>query len=428
MGMDSLAGIDTAEKRINDIAMTGWSYSHDREMQRSQADYNKQIAKEVNSHMAQLQREARLSGPSDLVAGLRMAGLNPALASGDTFASTSSGGGSGVGAPSSAPSRESSSMGKLAIEAIKYQDAERDLMRAQAENLRADAAEKKSRIPGNNFVPENIQSNTELNKSNAAFNAAKERNLEAQNRLLDSQSRLFNDDYVQRVKADKSIESMAKTYSELVANDPKATPFDKGIAQTLSEVSGRGAVDGLDKFIDLYGKNSDTLARGIYNKLVSEVMSGQLNDKKVLEALRKMPETERNNLLAQSAQLAAVTELAKSQKNLTDEEKKKVTQQIELIKAQTKATYHGDVAAMFNAGDWSSLGSKLGYDGLVSIMQGVSHGLASGGVLGFFSKFFGNNTTTTTTTTSSTPPIYNGSGQVVIPGQTSSTQMRNVSH
>lgn len=412
----------TIHDDVKDGTTLAIQHKHDLQMQKGAFVGNKIL----NRQMSQLARDARQMSAMDMVSGLRAAGLNPALANGTQFGGVSSGG--SVPAPSTSPApAPRGSMGKLTLEALKYEESERDLMAAQSENLRADAAEKRSRIPGNEVTPENIQSNTALNKSNAEFNAAKARNLEAQNRLMDEQARLLADDYEQRISSDKSIQSMARTYSELVANDPKASAFDKGIASTLSEIANRGSIDGINKFIDLYGKNSDTLARGIYNKLVSDVMSGQMKDKKVLNALVKMPETERNNLLAQSAQLAATTALAGAQTELTKEEKKKVTKQIELIAAQTKATYHGDVASMFQAGDWSALGSKLGYDGLISIVGGVSHGLATGGVLGFFQKFFGPTTTTTTSTTSSTPPIYNGSGGVVVPGTVSTTQLKNLS-
>lgn len=412
----------TVHDDVKDGTTLAIQHKHDRQMQKGAFVGNKIL----NRQMAQLARDARQTSAMDMVSGLRAAGLNPALANGAQFGGVTAGG--GVPAPSSSPApAPRGNMGKLTLEALKYEESERDLMAAQSENLRADAAEKRSRIPGNEVTPENIQSNTALNRSNAQFNDAKARNLEAQNRFMDAQARLFADDYEQRISSDKSIKSMAQTYSKMVADDPNATPFDKGIASTLSEIANRGSLAGLDKFIDLYGKNSDTLAKGIYNKLISEVMSGQMKDKGVMTALKKMPETERNNLLAQSAQLAAVTVLAGAQTELTKEEKKKVTEQINLIKVQAKATYHGDVASMYQAGDWSALASKLGYDGAISLIGGVSHGLATGGVLGFFQKFFGPTTTTTSSTTSSTPPIYNGSGGVAVPGTVTTTQLKNLS-
>lgn len=412
----------TIHDDVKDSASIAWQHHHDMTMQKGSFAGTKIL----NRQMAALARDARQTSAMDMVSGLRAAGLNPALANGAQFGGVSAGGSVPAPSSSSAPASRGA-MGKLTLEALKYEESERDLMSAQAENLRADAAEKRSRIPSNVVTLENIQSNTALNKSNAEFNAAKARNLESQNRLMDEQARLFADDYEQRISSDKSIKSMAETYSKLVADDPHASSFDKGIASTLSEIANRGSLAGIDKFIELYGKNSDILARGIYNKLISDVMSGQMKDKRVIEALTKMPETERNNLLAQTAQLAAVTTLAGAQTELTKEEKKKVTAQIELIKTQTKATYHGDVASMFQAGDWSALGSRLGYDGLVSIIGGVSHGLATGGVLGFFQKWFGSTTTHTTSTTSSTPPIYNGSGGVAVPGTVTTTQLKNLS-
>lgn len=412
----------TVHDDIKDGTTLYIQHKHDRQMQKGSFVGTKIL----NRQMAGLARDARQTSAMDMVSGLRAAGLNPALANGAQFGGVSAGG--SVPAPSSSPApAPRGQMGKLTLEALKYEESERDLMAAQSENLRADAAEKRSRIPGNEVTPENIQSNTALNKSNVQFNEAKARNLEAQNRLMDEQARLFADDYEQRVSSDKSIKSMAETYSKMVANDPHASPFDKGIASTLSEIANRGSLAGLDKFIELYGRNSDVLARGIYNKLISDVMSGQMKDKRVMDALKKMPADQRDNLLAQTSQLAATTALANAQTDLTKAEKDKVLEQIKLIKVQAKATYHGDVASMFQAGDWSALGSKLGYDGLVSIVGGVSHGLATGGVLGFFQKFFGSTTTTTSSTTSSTPPIYNGSGGVAVPGTVTTTQLKNLS-
>lgn len=298
MAMENLAGLDTAEKRLNDIAMTGWSYSHDREMQRDQADYNKQIAKEVNSHMARLQREARIYGPSDLVAGMKMAGLNPALASGDSFASTSSGGAAGVAAPSSGASRESTSMGKLALDFARYQYSERGLMDAQARKLNADAE------------------GAEIENSNKkdANNAAKQ--------LLNEHLNFWI--------VDKDTPASVKTWAQLL--------LDSGHLST-------GTIDAMSKAFDNLPKLTESQAKEIRNKLETAFSGAQLlkfsdmtdpESKAIRESIARLPGEQAKEIQLANEKLRADTSLLMLMASTEKVKPELLKQQTDLVEAQIK--------------------------------------------------------------------------------------------
>lgn len=320
MGMDSLAGIDTAEKRINDIAMTGWSYSHDREMQRSQADYNKQIAKEVNSHMAQLQREARINGPSDLVAGLRMAGLNPALASGDSFASTSSGGGAGVAAPSAGASRESTSMGRLALDALRYQISERGLMDAQSRKMNADAE------------------SVEIDNKNK-----KDANLAAQ-KLLDEHLNFWI--------VDKDTPASVKTWAQLL--------LDSGNLST-------GTLDAMSKAFDNLPKLTESQAKELRNKLETAFSQAQFTkftestpeSQAIRDAVASLPGEQAKNielsnqkLRADTALLVLMASTEKVKPELLEEQKKLVSEQIKHVGELVKSVHNDNLTDLWENGEY----------------------------------------------------------------------------
>ena len=152
--MESLAAsaIDEGHADAKDWVKTSWAHEHDIRMQNRQAHWQYGL----NTQMAQLSAEARRSSASDMVEGLKRAGLSPALASGAQFGNVSSGG--SVGAPSTSPAPSvTSGMGKLALEDVKYKTSERELMQAQAESLRQDALSKK--IDNTNKLDANDASN-----------------------------------------------------------------------------------------------------------------------------------------------------------------------------------------------------------------------------------------------------------------------------
>ena len=123
MDMEALAG--GLGDKIWDAAMTQAEYTHDKSMQKRSAELNVQVANQANDHMARLQRQARINGAMDMVQGMRQAGLNPVMADGGSFASTSSGGAAGVGAPST-PASRGGEMGRLALEASRYSNSEQE--------------------------------------------------------------------------------------------------------------------------------------------------------------------------------------------------------------------------------------------------------------------------------------------------------------
>lgn len=319
--MEALAGLDTVEKRLNDIAMTGWQYSHDREMQDRQADYNKEIAKDVNSHMARLSREARISGPSDLVAGLKMAGLNPALADGSSFASTSSGGGAGVAAPSSSAGRESSSMGKLALEATRYQESERALMDAQRRNLEAQAR------------------STEIDNSNK-----NDANVVAKNLL---------NEHLNFWIVDKDTPASVKTWAQLL--------LDSGNLST-------GTIDAMSKAFDNLPKLTESQAKELRNKLETAFSGSQYQkftdstdpeSKAIRDSIARLPgeqakqlELSNEKLRADTALLVLMAATENVKPELLRKQKELVEEQIKHVGELINSTHNENLTQLWTDGEY----------------------------------------------------------------------------
>lgn len=318
---ESLAaeGMDQGHDDIKDIYLMNKQHRHDYRMQ----DTSYQYQRELNEQMAGIAADARRSSAPDMVAGLRAAGLNPAIAGGGTaFGSVASGG--GVPAPStSTPFSTKGTMGKLALETLKYYESERKL----------------------------IESQTNLNNANAE-------GVKSETALKDYELATYYD-------RDRTIQSMCTAYADAVERDPNATAQDKALAKVLkSETLSAGSLEGVEKYLHTYGYQYETLTGVIDNKLKGAVLSDQFSDPDVRDAFKRMPEAQFDSLIASVAEYMSVVSLNATQSDLNEAEKQRVLEvtnnlrkefekleaEISNVKADTslkvaqkKATQHGDL-------------------------------------------------------------------------------------
>lgn len=321
----SILGND-AHDDIKDFAFTYAAYDNARAMQNRATSRQK----ELNTQMANLARQNRQSAAYDEVQGMIKAGMSPTLAGGGSFspAGTSS---SGPLPQPALPNLSHSQMAKLVLEQKeldwqqkRWQDAEMDLIKSQAEKNRAEASK-------SGAEEENVRSQTNMN------------------------------DYVMKLwtTRDESIAASAKKFAEAVANDKNASDMDKAIAKTFADCSNpdSGTLEGISKFLDSVEKHHEIVADVLANDLRAAVANGQIKNEDTLEALRRMPEAQFNELTATAGELVSQMYLNQSKKNLTDEDVKKTRQlivnytkeadkldaEVAKIKAERKAIVHGDI-------------------------------------------------------------------------------------
>lgn len=340
MGMDTLAG--AAHDDMKDAVMTGWEYRHDDDIQRQSYEYSRSL----NSQMAGLSAEARRSSASDMVAGYRAAGLNPAAAAGTSFGSVSAGG--SVGGSASPAYHSNSGLGKLALEEQKYRDSERDLMAAQAENLRADAAEKRSRMPGNNWNAKNAETQFKRSQAEDASIAA----------------------------------TMENFYIEITQMGDDAHPVDKAIASAVESLSNdeklnAGTIKGLQSYLDYYGFNYETLADNAENSVRAYFNKILMDDKKYTQAQADRILNENSKIVKDIAYLGSMMALAASESSLNEDQKKLIARQIQKLNADIQNMHHNDVVWLAK-NDKKGLAVKSAYDAANAAAAGIGFGLGAG--------------------------------------------------
>lgn len=334
--MEALAAsaLDEGHADTKDFIKTKWQYDHDKEMQRKQFDYQQGL----NTQMSRLSAEARRSSASDMVEGLKRAGLSPALASGAQFGSVSSGG--SVSAPSSAPAPSSSSgMGKLALEDMKYKQSERALMEAQRRKLDAEAQ------------------GTELSNAN-------------------------------QEGANQVSESILRTELEdMQANNPEySSKFRWASALLKNPNFNQGSLDAFSKAMEAIPKPSKADSDMVANKLTQTIDELQLFNlqgddpkaKQARELIASLPSEQARQVRETTDNIAANTLLLVAEMGKTDKQSELIDKQKELIDKQMKeldtiirATHHKDLIAMWEDGEYMSLVVGSALEGGPRIVQGL---------------------------------------------------------
>lgn len=323
----------TAHDDVKDFATLAMQFKHDEMMQKRALLGSKAL----NRQMARLARDARQMSASDQVVGLRAAGLNPALAQGAQFGGISAGG--GVPAPSSSPSpAPRGQMGKLTLEALKYEESERELMAAQTANLNAEAESKRlenANKQGANRVSaevlrtelENVKANSPEYSSDFLWSSAVLRSGELNSGSLAAFHQVM--DAVPRITA---------ANYEIVSNK---------LAQMYSDIK-YGVLSG----------DSEQAKR-------ARDMLRQVD----YEQARQIRETT-DNIVAQTALL--VSEMSKNDKSeeLMDKQKHLIDKQIQQLGTLIRATHHKDLVAMYEDGEYLSTSLALGLEMLPALAEG----------------------------------------------------------
>lgn len=332
MGLESLAGMaDAAHEDTKDVLMTRWQYSHDRQMQ----DRSFVRQKDLNRQMAALAADARRNSYSDAVEGAKRAGLHPSVASGASFGSVSSGGSSP--APSSSGySSAPLGLGALALEARKFDEAQRANLDAQTRNLNAEAE-------GQELKNQNQKS------SNAALDKL------LRDRLNDEKAR------------------MDKFASQGGDSDAIKESDQYKVVSTLLEqpLLNQGVVDALSNYFGSEERSVEHSIKILAGKIEKEIKSKQLFDSEFSDKLAALPKHEADIAANSAAEIYANILYLAMARQLTEANTDLAEKSIDQIEEAIKVMQHNDVVGLFESGNYDALGVKFVYEKLPQMLNSL---------------------------------------------------------
>ena len=299
--------------------------------------------KELMDKQYQYNQSLQKSSASNQVEGLRMAGLNPALAGSNPSSAQSVGLGS-------------ADMGQT----FPVQAADM-LALAQAENLQADTAKKQSEVP-------NIKSDTELKlaeKLKIGEDAQRIKNLNdsfaTENRSLGEMGRAMAQKW-----------QSCPWYNEL-AFDTRSTIDAIAVGELPLSV---GAMAAFEKVVNAQKNMSDadrTLVRNAFDNALAEA---QFNDKAIFNAIASMPEKESKLLSSQRDKIVEeLPEIRQKVANLVSDLKtKKLTQ--EQMRAEIDSFKRNDLGFLKSKGEYGKWLEGYAEEALLRVLP-----LAAGGAL-----------------------------------------------
>lgn len=270
--------------------------------------YNRENMRENFAYSQQAQRMAAVNE----VAGLKMAGLSPSLANG----------------AAAAPIANSSNGTAQAS----HFDPANLLLMAQLKNVQADTEKKEQETT-------NLET---VNESNSlALTHAKD---------LDATLSLNMPVLFTEMSKDSRYSEGMREMFAAAAKDIKA----EGITQ--------GGLQGLEKYLNLRVEQKEALIKEMTTRFDWNLAIAKLEDPHLIKSLVKMPQTERENLLALSGKyIQEVATLAQTAETEVSK-REKIGAEIQKLTRETQKILHSDNAQMYKEKDaqgllWSLAGS-----------------------------------------------------------------------
>lgn len=277
-------------------------------------------AKRLADYNANLAQAAQRNSAKNMVEGFKMAGLNPALAANANFSPA-------IGASPSV-SHQSPQMSAPDVAALQIASAQSRLANAEADKAEVEANRMRHEDAGSNLV---LKSTAE--------------------RILNDFAHPLSDD--------------DKAYWEFVKAAAEKGEFNVGDVQSQHN---------LENLIQNHAKTFDE----VYSKLFSEnLMKAYLNHE-VPETMANMKEGEFRQLALTLGKINAETLKLNSDVTLNVAKQREIEAHIQELLAQAKSIYHGDIAAMWQAGDYSALLSKFTYDTAQQVVGFIGAGKVAG--------------------------------------------------
>lgn len=283
-------------------------YNAKQDFQRQKALMDKQFG---------MQNALQKSSAINQVEGLRMAGLNPALAGSN---------------PSSAQSVSLGSSSQAQTFPLSASDM---LLDAQRENIEAQTAKIRSEIP-------NVQEDTSLKVAERLFKNQGQKKLAEETQNL----RNVNDAYVEQ---NRRLAEHGKVIAEKWRNSewfhglaPDTQATINGIADGEVPLS-VGAMAAIQDVIKMQKDMSDADRTLVNNAFLNAIASAQFQDKDVMSALSKLPKAQYDLALKHKEELDSVMAKIAAEIPKITAEAKNLDEARKMLKAQVKSFTHSDL-------------------------------------------------------------------------------------
>lgn len=275
--------------------------------------YQDRLQDENISNAYQMNQQAQRNSPLNTLAGIRAAGMNPALASGGSFS-----------APQTNALPVSQSQIPNFMEMAKIQQ-EQKLVDAQANLLNAQA--------------------TGVNRKNKI-----------------------------ELDEDLSFNSGLRGFLEQQAgSDSPNAPIYRSVLES-NDVFSSGTYSGLDKVLSLIGKNDDSVIRGISASLQKKVLELQ-NTNDFAKILADIPRREQARALADLSKVYAEVFKLSTDARVSEETIKQVVAETSKTLVDMNADYHKDFVGMVKNKDYFGAFMSLGYSALNAAASGAPYAI-----------------------------------------------------
>lgn len=196
----------------------------------------------------------------------------------------------------------------------------------------------------------------------------------SQAKLLDAEARKANAEADRMEHEDSGANNVIKSFAERVLNDsahdmsPDDVAYWESVKRQASEGDYNvGDIDSQHRLENLIQNHTQTFD-SVYSHLYQERLMQAYLSHEVPEVMANMREGEFKQLALVMGKLSAETLKINSDVVLNTAKEREIEANIQKLLAEAKSIYHGDISAMWQAGDYSALLSKLTYDTAQSLI------------------------------------------------------------
>lgn len=341
MGLDAIAG--ALGSKALDWVDTAVQYYNQKKL-------NRQAQKDTQQNM-QLQKELNLqqlidSYPSS-VAGMRRAGLNPALAVGGV--GSAQGVSSFAGNAGLAAKPDNSAPAALeAATALAQQESQIDLNKAAAEKARAEAEEVRKRTPNYGKTGKLLDDQLNLNRAQKDY-------LDSLFRKTDNEALLVGNEFSRRASEDSAI-SKLMVNEALKKADAAQSQKEKDAWLTLSDElksADLGVFMALGRYAQYVNDLGEYDRQAVLRRLSMTIANMQLSEGSILSSIASLPVAQIELMMAQIADLGESRAYKQALREL------EVPASAELKEQQSKTMLHNDFVGNVGAGRYGDAALNL---------------------------------------------------------------------
>lgn len=294
-----------------------------------------------------MQNALQKSSAINQVEGLRMAGLNPALAGSN---------------PSSAQSVSLGSSSQAQTFPISAADM---LLDAQRENIEAQTAKIRSEIP-------NVDEDTSLKVAERLFKNQGRKKLAEETQNLRNVNAAYAEQNRRLAEHGKAIAQKWRNSEWFQGLAPDTQAAINGIADGEIPLS-VGAMSALQDVIKMQKDMSDADRALVNNAFLNAVASAQFQDKDVMSALSKMPKAQYDLAVKHKEELDSVIAKISAEIPKIVAEAKNLDEARKMLKAQIKSFIHSDLGFLkaqgYETGDFTHWIERFGENQLENLFD-----------------------------------------------------------